>query len=338
MGPPPTVTAGGGGQIGQGPHVTASGGPRHPSIKDLPRFSVESNDKLDSTKARLFWEKFTSAMAIQRIAADLWHECLFQVVEGRVGGQWAMETLRPMGAVSPEILKEAFLGRFADEVRSRAAEARDALYEQGVAQQNKESVLEYIGKFKDTIVHVPTLSAQDQVRFFHKGLKEPLRTKCACNHLGEEFETLKEICTFALGEERRLKVMGKLSHGAYAVVQSAKGAMPMEVEEANKGAFQATKGKTASRKRKAQGTANAATAKTTKGGYKKAKGNTGKASVGQKPGQGPSNPHEPSTIVDRFGRTLTKSEVGRRMQQNICFTCGEPRNVGHPEGKCPHRH
>jgi hypothetical protein len=276
-------------------------------------------------------------MAIQRIAADLWHECLFQVVEGKVGGQWAMETLRPMGAVSPEILKEAFLGRFADEVRSRAAEARDALYEQGVTQLTKESVLEYIGKFKDTIVHVPTLGAQDQVRFFHKGLKEPLRTKCACNHLGEEFATLKEICTFALGEERRLKVMGKLTQGSYAIVQSAMGATPMETDDA-KGAFQDTKGKSVSKKRKAQGRANQATAKPAKGGNKKAKGNASKASQGQKREQGSSYSHEPSKIVDRYGNYLTKGEVSRRMKQNICFTCGEPRSIGHPDGKCPHRH
>jgi hypothetical protein len=304
IGPSPAVTVGDG---GHGLHVGAvgGGGPRHPSIKDLPRFIVESNDKLDSTKARLFWEKFTSAMAIQRIATDLWHECLFQVVEGSVGGQWAMETLRPMGAVTPEVLKDAFLGRFADEVRSRAAEARDDLYERGVVQLAKESVLEYMGKFKDTIVHVPTLGAQDQVRFFHKGLREPLRTKCACNHLGEEFANLKEICTFALGEERRLKVMGKLTHGAFYVVQNAMGATTMDTEDAT-GNFQATNGKAASNKRKAQE-------------------------------QVSNDPYALSKIVDRWGHYLTKGEVKRRQEQNLCYTCNESRSSGHPGGKCPHR-
>ena len=198
-------------------------------------------------------------------------------------------------------------------------------------------MLEYIGKFKDTIVHVPSLSPQDQVRFFHKGLREPLRTKCACNHLGEEFATFKDICTFALGEERRMKVMGKQTYGAYVVVQSAMGATPMETEDAM-GAFQATKSKASSKKRKSrEGQVNKTTARPTKGGYKKAKGGNTKPSQGRPLAQGVSDPQAKSKIVDRWGNFLTKGEVKRRQEHNLCFTCNEPRSSGHPDGKCPHR-
>jgi hypothetical protein len=174
----------------------------------MPRFHAKTGDKIDSVSARSFYAKFLVAMKAQRLWDEQYAYSLFTCITGDVGERWALEVLRPMGDLTPAELEKLFTERFADEVRPRAAEARDTLYDYNVVQKGNQTVCEYLGAFKDVIVHIPGLDNQDQVRWFHKGLKEPLRTRSACDAKGREFANLKEIAEFALGEERRLRIMG----------------------------------------------------------------------------------------------------------------------------------
>jgi hypothetical protein len=108
-------------------------------------------------------------------------------------------------------IQNAFIQRFASEVRSRAARARDALLNRQIRRTLSSCVQDYASMFKQHTVHTPEMHENDKIRFFQQGLTPQLRTECIVDQNGKDFTSLDNVIQFAVGQERHISVMQQVN-------------------------------------------------------------------------------------------------------------------------------
>ena len=101
----------------------------------------------------------------------------------------------------------AFVDRFGKEVRSKAAKARDLLFNRQIRMVGNMTVQDYTTNFRLQIMYVPEMHENDRIRWFHAGLSPALRTECIVDSMGNEFTTLDGLIRFAIGAERRMQIL-----------------------------------------------------------------------------------------------------------------------------------
>ena len=126
----------------------------------------------------------------------------------RIAEKWAYDLLprtREHPAATDAEIQDAFLKRFAAEVRRPATVARDKLHAGRVDQKSNQDVVNYVSQYLDVVRDVPDMTEGEKIRWFQAGLMPTLRTSCACDYRGCEFDTLEDCIQHAYGEERKMK-------------------------------------------------------------------------------------------------------------------------------------
>ena len=124
----------------------------------------------------------------------------------------------------PEMTYAAFCAawteRWASEVRSREARARDQLLT-GRVRQSGNSLTDYVGAYRGVMLELPDMHESDRIRLFIQGMDLHYRKWCACDFAGLEFTTLNAAITHALGVERRNTLASNAANHAVPIPDPA---------------------------------------------------------------------------------------------------------------------
>lgn len=117
-------------------------------------------------------------------------------------------------------LKQAFLQRFAGQVRSDRVVALERLIG-GEITQGSGSVAEYVERFEAARRMLPEESPESMCKHFVRGLSAEMRLRCCLTRDGHEWGSVVALAEFAMGEERRLNLARELGLGQANVADPA---------------------------------------------------------------------------------------------------------------------
>jgi len=261
-----------------------------------------------------------------------------------------------------EAFRAAWQERWASEVRTREARARDQLLA-GQVTQSTRTMTEYVGVFRGIMLEVPHMHESDRIRLFIQGMSLHYRKWCACDFTGTEFTTLNAAISHALGIERRNMLAAdanpppprsttpsnrfqRHSKPRFASLQGKRvreNPAPMDTSDHDSDGGDGA-GPSNPRFARAQAQRKGGARKDTPGSskpkaFKAVKAGVtfnpdSKASSSQPPAKKPrkGDPNAPSNIHFLDGRKLKMKDVWRCYDEGYCFNCFEQ---GHRAAKCP---
>ena len=161
------------------------------SVKlSIPKFvRNKESEFLNPAAPRDFMVQFRSWLRSSARGAPM-HEHLLNAMEGTVAVAFAVDVLfedndglkkKDTECLTDEVISEAFMTRFGQELRPHAELAREKLHQNKIRmnKEGSEGLLPYIGTFRDVVRDVPDMSPGDQVAWFQPpGSNVVFRPRC----------------------------------------------------------------------------------------------------------------------------------------------------------------
>jgi hypothetical protein len=315
-------------------------------LSGMPTITVSSPPNPEAVRIAL--EKLTEWRSMTHQVAVLPMSKLLRVAS--VSNEvdiWVSRYNRAYPEATDDDIVNAFLERFAPEVRSRATIARQKLLSGQVRMTTGMSVAAYIATFSDLCSEAGNISEPDQIALFQMGLTDELRVACSVDNNAKEFTSFSAVRAHAVGEETKQLVRTSLATSSRAGTAVRSG--PAVLNSVHKRMQEMEPTSTPPAKRPCYAEAVRSNRRPTAAPVSAPRANRGPSSSTvrrpprtlpqrsqqqrprqQRP-QPQHNPLELTRFKDLDGKRINFATYQAMLRGNVCFNCFEP---GHHSREC----